>query len=157
MAPPSSVKRTPIRQQSDRRRSERDERAEIVRRAVAAEGGQCGLWWLADPVLAARAGLEPEPCFGDLVGHEIAHRSVKPGSHLEEELVVALCVGHNRWEDVQTNTDAQDAGVRASAWCVDQYGAVTVAAECRRIRWARSRGQDPGPPFWRGDDAGGEG
>lgn len=116
--------------------------------AIAADGDRCALWWLADPALAARAGIAPTECFGDLVAHEVAHRSVKPGSHLDRDLTIALCVGHNGWEDVQTNTVAELAGARVSSWWVDRHGAEAVAGELRRIRRARERGLDPGPPFW---------
>lgn len=135
----------PLRQQSAKRISERPDRQAVVGRAISAEGGRCALWWLAD--------IDPNaPCRGELVGHEIAHRSVYPGSHLIDGLVVALCVGHNGWEDVQTNEVAEAAGVRCPASAVDRFGVPAIDAECRRVRRARSQGRDPGPLLWHRDD-----
>lgn len=129
-------------QQSDTRIGERQRRREVVDAAIERAGGRCELWWLG--------GCD---AWGQhLVGHEVAHRSVMPGSHLVDDLVVALCPAHNGWEDVQTNTVAVAHGVRAPAWAVDRYGAAAVGAECRRIRQARARGVDPGPAGWTLDD-----
>lgn len=128
-----------MRQVSPERAAERPEREAVVERAKAAAGYRCELWWLGG-------------CFGDLVGHELTHRSVNPGSHLVDGLVIAVCVGHNGWEDVQTNQVAEAAGARCSVWWVDRYGVPAIAAECRRIRRARARNDDPGPARWHLDD-----
>lgn len=129
----------PLPPASATRLAEAEQRRAVVARALIRAGYRCELHWLGG-------------CFGDLVGHELAHRSVYPGSHLIDDLVVAVCVGHNGWEDVQTNEVAQAAGVRVSAWMVDRYGTATVAAECRRIRRCRARGDDPGQLLWDRDD-----
>jgi hypothetical protein len=126
-----------IPQVSEKREAERDERKAVVDRAIKAEGGRCALWWMTDP-----------PCFGDLVGHEAVHRSVRPGSHLEDGIVIAACVGHNGWEDVQTDEVAENAGIRAPSWAIERYGIERVAAELRRIRRERSFGRTA-VPFWR--------
>lgn len=133
------MKRSRVRPVSDARLAEAEERRAVVERAKLRAGYRCELEHLGG-------------CFGDLVGHELAHRSVYKGSHLIDDLVVALCVGHNGWEDVQTNTVAQEAGVRVSAWAVIKFGTAAIGEECRRIRRARRLGDDPGVPLWDRDD-----
>lgn len=99
---------TPLRRESAKRRAERTQRAAVVAEVLERDGGCVG---------ASRVPWVP--CRGRLAVHEIAQRSVVPGSHLRAELCVALCASHHEWAHDHI-TEAREVGLIVDSWEVDR-------------------------------------
>ncbi len=100
--------RRPLRRESVRRRGERRLRAAVVAEVLERDGGCVGC--VLVPSVA---------CSGRLEVHEVAQRSVVPGSHLRPELAVALCSAHHRWVDGHI-AEAREVGLIVDSWEVDR-------------------------------------
>lgn len=96
--------RTPLRRESARRRRERPQRAAVVAEVLERDGGCVG-----------RDRVPSVACSGRLEVHEVAQRSVVPGSHLRAELAVALCSAHHRWVDDHI-AEAREVGLIVDSW-----------------------------------------
>ena len=99
---------TPLRRESAKRRAERVRRAAVVAEVLERDGGCVG---------ASRVPWVP--CRGRLAVHEVAQRSVIPGSHLRPELAVVLCSAHHDWAHEHI-TEAREVGLIAHSWEVDR-------------------------------------
>jgi hypothetical protein len=98
------MKRSPIRQQSARRRAETSARAE-VRRIVADRDRTC-----------RGALIVPEvTCGGPMDVDEIAPRGVRPGGHLDPDNCQLLCRAHHDWKHAHP-ADAHARGLRRWSW-----------------------------------------
>ena len=100
--------RRPLARESARRRRERVVRSVVVAEVLKRDGGCVG---------AAR--VPSVSCRGHVAVHEVAQRSVVPGSHLRPELCVSLCAAHHDWAHDHIAV-ARDVGLIVDSWEVDR-------------------------------------
>ncbi len=98
--------RRPLRRESSRRRSERVQRAAVVAEVLERDGGCVARHWFLTG-----------PCRGREDVHEVAQRSVVPGSHLRPELCVTLCRAHHDWAHANI-AEARVLGLIVDSWDV---------------------------------------
>lgn len=80
-------RKTPLRQQSVKARSQVAQRRKVVAQVIERDGAVC-------------YGHEVLPmlhCFGPLDPHEIVPRGRRPGGHLDPENVRMVCRAHHEW------------------------------------------------------------
>lgn len=96
--------RRPLPRESTRRRRERPLRAAVIAEVLERDGGCVG---------AAR--VSQVSCSGHLAVHEVAQRSVVPGSHLRPDLAVTLCEAHHAWVHHHI-VEAREVGLIVDSW-----------------------------------------
>lgn len=98
-------RRTPLRQVSAKRRAERPVRDEVREQTLRRAGFRC-----------EAPGAFGIRCSGGLPDvHEVHPRGVKPGSHLDPGVTMALCRAHHRYATDHPQ-EAHDAGLRLWSW-----------------------------------------
>lgn len=90
---------------SAKRRGERDQRQQAVEAAMRRSGGQC----------VAKDKVPEIPCWGPLDPDEIVGRGVRPGSHLEPDLVQMICRAHHSWKH-EHPAEAERRGLTVKSW-----------------------------------------
>lgn len=104
--------------ESSRRRGERQARAGVRERAPARAGWRCEAIGV-DAYLRSVAGCTPRgwpaECSGGLEVHEVTRRSVRPGSHLDDDQTMVLCSAHHRWV-TENPLAAHDLGLARWSW-----------------------------------------
>lgn len=94
------LRRTPLKQQSAKRRAERGTRADVAAAALARDRG------------CVAALTVPEiRCWGPLDPDEWDLRSARPGGHLDLDNVQTLCRGHHDWKHAEP-IEAAHRGLR---------------------------------------------
>lgn len=96
--------RRPLPRESVKHRRQRRVRAAVVAEVLERDGGCVG-----------RELVPSVACSGRLEVHEVAQRSVVPGSHLRPDLAVALCSAHHRWVDGHI-AEAREVGLIVDSW-----------------------------------------
>lgn len=131
-------RRTRLRARSQRTVEQQPTRDQVCEQVAAEYRHRCALarfGWCAGP------GGMPWRQGGPLDFHEVIRRSQWPGAHLDPRLVIPLCRAHHELDG--TLSIAEQHGIRAPRWAVDQYGLDRVLAELARLRE-----HGPGIPFW---------
>lgn len=90
-----------LNQQSEKRRAEERDRAEVRRVVRARAGGRC----------EARDLVPEVRCWGPLDVDEVEARGVHPGAHLDPDLCQLLCRGHHDWRHANP-AEAEARGLR---------------------------------------------
>lgn len=103
----SQMKRTRLKPESDKRKAERPLRAEVRVETLRRAGHQC----------QARELVPEVACMGVPYTHEVAQRSVSPGSHLRVELTMAICGAHDDWL-CRNIGQAHERGLLVHSWDV---------------------------------------
>jgi len=113
-APPAvkAVKRNGVRQQSEKRISEKWERNETIKCVSFRANGMCQATAIAPAVRCSVWGW---------TAHELVQRSVRPGSHLEPDLCIFVCGIHHRMID-EDDARARQLGLIRDSWEVDERG-----------------------------------
>jgi hypothetical protein len=98
----STLKSTkPLGRESTKRKAERPDRQRVREITLKRANYQCQL-----------ARLVPDvECWGPLDVDEIAARGVAPGSHLNEDVTIAVCRRHHDWR-TQHPAEAYELGAR---------------------------------------------
>jgi hypothetical protein len=124
--------RTRLSPVSAKRRSQRDERAEVV------------------------AKLGPKVCelvgWGDCGGpfdpHEVVARGARPGAELEGRLVIWLCRRHHR-EITDDPVIGEKVGARVESWAFDRWDEAVLTEAAARRATTRASGRVPDVERWR--------
>lgn len=99
---------------------------------------------------ATRTGCELKGwgyCQGPIDPHEVVGRGVRPGSHLEPELVIGLCRGHHGLITVEPAL-GERVGARMPSWAYIKWGQVALTEAARRRAWTRAAGRPIEAPTW---------
>lgn len=88
-----------MRRQSRKRVREAPSRRRALEVVRLRDGDGCYAFKLLCDVPLDRIRNEGAPltCWGDLDGHEVIQRSVRPGGHLEPDNIRLVCRRHHEW------------------------------------------------------------
>lgn len=108
------MKRSRPKPVSDKRRAENVIRAAMLEEKYGPRGEwQCSFRMYLPP------GETPDPCFGEINGHELVKASAWRGGRLEPSNVVTLCNHHNGWIEDHPNEARELVLVRRRAFTAD--------------------------------------
>lgn len=89
LKPGEGMKRSPLAQQSSKRKAETTTRTNLRKEVLERDGYTC----------QAKHIQEGPECWGPLEVDEIVSRARRPGGHLDPENCQVLCRGHNRYKE----------------------------------------------------------